>query len=125
MWSQGSFGLSSWLYSEYREACIVSYGTGRVSLTETINLSSASNISDVVNAHNNEWWPWYNCSDLAIDIWNSISTRNIGRDWIQTPANLMGKIKEFDGYQTNRNFVGNPDRVGYYSDDNTFHLSCS
>lgn len=123
MWSKNSFGLSSWLYKEYRKACIVSCLTGRVSLTETISPSLSSTISEVINHNNNEWRPRYNCSHLAIDIWNSISPRTIEKDWIQTPTNLMDKIKEFEEYQLNRNIFGNPDRVGYYTDDNVFHFS--
>lgn len=90
-------------------------------VTETINTSSSSLISNGVNAHNDEWWPWYNCSDLAIDIWNSISEEKIDRDWIQTPTNLMDKIRGFDDYKIDRNYFGDPNRVGYFADDEFYY----
>lgn len=119
-WSQGSSGVSSWLHTESRGSVIAQYANGRVSLTEVVNTSNSTNLSNVINSHNDEWWPWYNCSHLAIDIWNSVSERDFDKNFIQTPSDLMDKIKEKDDYITNRNISGDRQRVGYYSKDNVF-----
>ena len=116
-WSQGSFGVSSWLYTESRGSVTAQYANGRVSLTEAVSISNSTNLTNVINSHNDEWWPWYNCSHFAIDVWNSVSETDFDKNFIQTPSDLMNKIKEIDGYITNRNISGDRQRVGYYSSE--------
>ena len=117
MWSQGSSGVSSWLFNEARGSFVVSYANGRVSLTEEVGLSYSDDISKIINEHNDEWWIWYNCSHFAIDIWNAVSEDDFDKNFIQTPDNLKNKISEREGYQINRNITGEREKVGYYTND--------
>ena len=122
-WAQGSFGVSSWLHNESRGSIMAQYANGRVSVSESVSISKSANLSKIINDHNDEWWPWYNCSHLAIDVWNSVSETNFDKNFIQTPSDLMDKIKMIKGYITDRNFSGDRKRVGYYSSDNNFYKS--
>jgi len=122
-WSQGSSGVSSWLSDELTQPQIVSIETGRVSLTKVVNTSLATNFAPIISAHNSSWSIDYNCADFAIAIWNSISDDHIGRDLIQTPANLVEKITSRDYDQTDRYLLGSCQNVGYFDNDGIFHYS--
>lgn len=117
-WSAGSLGAAAWLTVQSMQSFIVSYSTGRASLTKSIELNQAVNITNILNSHNDEWFVWYNCSHLATDIWNTISPEDtIVKDWIQTPKTLMDRIKEKNGHQIDRCLIGDRSRVGYFDDD--------
>lgn len=121
-WSQGSSGLSSWIAQEVHQSLIVSAYSGRVSLTQTAPLSKAADISNIINSHNNVWTINYNCSDFAIQIWNSVSNDHMGNDVIQTPANMFDKVTSRDYFQRERYLMGDRYCVGYYSNE-VFHFS--
>lgn len=116
-WSVGSIGVMKWLSKKVRQSYVVSYATGRVSLTKSVPLSSAETIGSYIKSHNNEWWPWYNCSHLATEVWNKLATEeeHINKDWIQTPKIVLDRIKSKEHYETDRCLIGDRNRVGYFT----------
>lgn len=122
-WSTGSFGVTSWILTDVIPSFIACYTNGRVSITAVISRDLVDSIADIIEAHSDGWNVFYNCSDFAIDIWNSAADYKLNRDIIQTPANLMSKIKGIDGYQTDRNLPGMIDSTGYYSNGEFVHAN--
>lgn len=95
----------------------MAYGEGAETLTTICSLDKASDLSKIINDTNDNWSIFFNCSDLAICLWNTVSSDTIGQDWIQTPANLWDKIEGKEYNVRGRNILGDRKRIGYYSND--------
>lgn len=100
-----------------KEAIILSSKDGRYSLTEvTDDMSCLNEIGEILEHENNIWWPHYNCSHFAIEIWNIVSDKKIETNFIQTPSDLKNKILQYNGeYIIDRNLQGSCEQVGYYT----------
>ena len=114
---EGLIGLLSWLTDKIFEAIILSSKDGRYSLTEvTDDMSCLNEIGEILEHENNIWWPHYNCSHFAIEIWNIVSDKKIEANFIQTPSDLKNKILQYNGeYIIDRNLQGSCEQVGYYT----------
>jgi hypothetical protein len=119
-WSNASAGTSTWLYNEFKKSLIVSPQYGVVSITEEIDISLCQNLSNVIFEHKYGWSMFYNCSDFAIDMWNSVSNRKFEKKFIQTPADLKNRITNENDCQYARNLIGNADMIGYFNENGEF-----
>ncbi|MDR1697434.1 MAG: hypothetical protein LBR37_00750 [Erysipelotrichaceae bacterium] len=89
------------------------YGPGRVSLTESILVSSLNNLNAVINSLD-KWDLFYNCSSFAIAVWNAASDNDLKTYLIPTPTRIIDEQKERDGHLVERPIIGDIKRGGHY-----------
>lgn len=90
---------------------------GRVSVTQGITDSDVSLLNEYIK-NNDTWTPFKNCSYFAVDLWNLASDADEFFDLggLITPDRVTKRIKNTDGYATNRN-ISEFDAVGYLSSE--------
>jgi len=88
----------------------------RVSLTIGVDLEDIEKICTIID-NNNKWTLFYNCSDFACEIWNSVAEEfeKLNVNNFVSPNDLVKEIKLFKNYEFNKVFNTN-DVVTYYKE---------
>lgn len=86
---------------------------GITSLTQGVSTLGLDNLNAYLLA-NDTWTPLRNCSYFALDMWNTLAAADDVMDlgWLVTPAEVSDRIRQTDGYKTDRPII-NFDKVGY------------
>ncbi len=89
---------------------------GRLSLTKKVTSEDIATINEYIK-NNNTWNPLKNCSNFALNCWNSVAkdSEKLTKPLIYTPKHLANEIKKFDNYEIDKP-MNTKDTFGWFDD---------
>lgn len=116
-WSiKAHFGVWYNVESNYIKDC--NKYDGRISITAGISTEDLKKMNNFILSHD-YWSPTNNCSNFALNLWNTVAEKDeeLIRPFIYSPSKIAKALKNFDGYETNREIITS--EKFFFFDENT------